>query len=101
MPLRRLLDHAAIVMLCVAVATIAMTHGLAGTPLVLFGVVLLTAGYTVLDRIHHDGVVDADWVRRRITSNLVFVGIATSVMAATFGVPGRDEPKTPPKEARR
>jgi septum formation inhibitor-activating ATPase MinD len=99
MKLERILAHAGVVLVCVVICAMGAVLGLRETPLVLFGVVTITIGYTVLDVVHHDGPVDGALVRSKITSNLVFVSIAALVMTFVVG-PIDDRPAAPGNDAR-
>lgn len=97
MKIDRILAHAGIVLVCVAICAMGAMLGLRGSPLVLFGVVTITIGYTILDVVHHDGPVDGALIRSKITSNLIFVSIAALVMS--FVVGPVDGPRDAPDNA--
>ncbi len=92
MKFERILAHSVVLLVCIIVCVAGAMLGLRGTPLMLFGVVTVTIGYTVLDVVHHDGPVEGDLVRSKVTSNLIFVSIVALIISF-FVEPVEDQPK--------
>lgn len=90
---QRFIIQAIVMVGTIAIIVMVGSSGIRGMPLVLIATVLTTISYTIIDALQNDGRPgDPTWVRRKITSNLIYTVIVVGVYLMLAGVPGPSEP---------